>query len=232
MKNDSVCLSASVVDAVEMCCLVAYECCCSITSSTAREGCRPLAKSRIFFKCFVPVSSDHHYLSQWPPTQTDTYLRSLLHLLPRSTCDSLFTLNPSKLSELSASQSLKCRKAAICSTFPCCFINTTEYTVKVFCDGTFLLFYDSCELNLIFFLLYHLPASKCHERWSHQSTYMFSSPIMQNAERILTVSVIMLVCLGSIARASNSRLRSSPKILCSPYCERDNNWGICIHWEP
>lgn len=52
---------------------------------------------------------------------------------------------------------------------------------------------------------------------SLNGTYMFSSPMMQQAERILTISVIMLVCLGSIARANNDKLRSSPKILCSPY---------------
>lgn len=48
VKNDSVCLNASIVNAVQMCCLVAFECCRSSTCSTAREGCRPLVKSRIF----------------------------------------------------------------------------------------------------------------------------------------------------------------------------------------
>lgn len=59
------------------------------------------------------------------------------------------------------------------------------------------------------------------EKWSDKalSTYMFSSPMIQIAERILTISVIMLVCLGSIALANSNKLLSSPKILCSPYCE-------------
>lgn len=132
--------------------------------------------------------------------------------------------------ELSAFQSFNCSKGV--KKQPSAALSpavsyTTEYAVKVFCDGIFLLLYDSCELNLNFsfctIYLHLMRQNKCHEQWSHQSTYMFSSPIMQNAERILTISVIMLVCLGSIARASSSRLRSSPKILCSPYCERDNN---------
>lgn len=165
-------------------------------------------------------------------TRTDAYFRSLLHLLPGGDSNLWLSFPHWKktvwITESSTFQSLNCWKAAICSTFSCCFKNTTEYTVKVFCDGPFLLFHDSCELNLIIvsfcsIYLHLMRKTKCHERWRHQSTYMFSSPIMQNAERILTISVIMLVCLGSIARASSRRLRSSPKILCSPYCERDNN---------
>lgn len=45
---------------------------------------------------------------------------------------------------------------------------------------------------------------------------MFSSPIMQIAESIFTISVIMLGCLGSIALANSKRLLSSPRILCNP----------------
>lgn len=49
---------------------------------------------------------------------------------------------------------------------------------------------------------------------------MFSSPTMQMAERIFTVSVIMCGCFGSIALDSSKRLLSSPKILCKPYWEK------------
>lgn len=49
------------------------------------------------------------------------------------------------------------------------------------------------------------------------STYMLSSPTMHIAERSLTMSVIILVCLGSIALISNKRLLSSPRILSNPY---------------
>lgn len=41
--------------------------------------------------------------------------------------------------------------------------------------------------------------------------------MIQKAESILTVSVIIWVCLGSIDRANSSRLRSSPRIRCRPY---------------
>lgn len=128
VKNDSACLSASFVDAVQICLLVARGCCCSGTCSRASDGCRPLIKrfSNVLFLC-----SDRH-LSGWPPPQTDTNLWSALHLLPGSTYDSPFTLNPSELSEVVCFPALK---GAICSTAPCCFID--------FCDDTFLLFCDS-----------------------------------------------------------------------------------------
>lgn len=45
---------------------------------------------------------------------------------------------------------------------------------------------------------------------------MLSSPTMQIAESIFTISVIMLGCLGSIALANSKRLLSSPRILCNP----------------
>lgn len=53
---------------------------------------------------------------------------------------------------------------------------------------------------------------------------MFSSPMIQMAESIFTVSVIMFGCFGSIALASKRRLRSSPSILCSPYLEGEKEW--------
>lgn len=177
------------------------------------------------------MCSDCRHLSQWPPPETDTYLQSLLHRLLGLVYDSRFKLTPSELCELSAFSS-KTAATVLKSSYlqalsPFCFINTTTYTVEVFCDGTFLLFYDSCEFTNITFPSVPFTCTDENERRlerrCHQSTYMFSSPIMQNAERILTISVIMLVCLGSIARARSSRLRSSPKILCSPYCERDND---------
>lgn len=48
---------------------------------------------------------------------------------------------------------------------------------------------------------------------------MFSSPTMQIAESIFTVSVIMCGCLGSIALDNSKKLLSSPRILCKPYWE-------------
>lgn len=54
---------------------------------------------------------------------------------------------------------------------------------------------------------------------------MFSSPIMQTAERIFTVSVIMCGCFGSIALDSSKRLLSSPRILCKPYWEGKKHHG-------
>lgn len=96
VKNDSGCLSASFVDAVQMCLLVADGCCCSGTCSTASDGCTPLINrfSNVLFLC-----SDRHP-SRWPSPQTDTNLWSPLHLLPGSTYDSPFTWNPSELSEV------------------------------------------------------------------------------------------------------------------------------------
>lgn len=49
---------------------------------------------------------------------------------------------------------------------------------------------------------------------------MLSSPTMQIAESIFTISVIMLGCLGSIALANSKRLLSSPRILCNPNLKR------------
>lgn len=54
---------------------------------------------------------------------------------------------------------------------------------------------------------------------------MFSSPIMQRAERIFTVSVIMCGCFGSIALDNSKRLLSSPRILCKPYWEKQKTHG-------
>lgn len=79
----------------------------------------------------------------------------------------------------------------------------------------------SGELSCIFLCLYFCifcitGRLKQHEQ---KQTHMFSSPMMQKAERIFTISVIMWVCLGSMALANSNRLRSSPRILCSPYCK-------------
>lgn len=56
-------------------------------------------------------------------------------------------------------------------------------------------------------------------------TYMFSSPTMQRAESIFTVSVIMCGCFGSIALDNSKRLLSSPRILCNPYLKKQKAYS-------
>lgn len=123
-----------------MCCLVAYECCCTGTCSTAREGCRPLVKSfffQIFCLCVLRMSSS--------VTITSTRDR---HISPVSTPPApeislwlSFHIEPLRTVWIVCFQLLNCsngvKKQPFAALSPCCFINTTKYTVEVFCDGTF-----------------------------------------------------------------------------------------------
>lgn len=178
VKNDSVCLSASVVDTVQMCCLVAYECCCSGTCSTDREGFRPLVKSWIFFsRYFVPVCSDCRHLSQWPPPETDIYLQSLLHRHLGLFYDSRFKLTPSELCELSAFSSKTAarvlKKQLSASTFSLMF-HKHNY---IHC-GSLLWWHFSALLRFLWVQQYHFSFFTIYLHWwARTTTWTTVSPI-------------------------------------------------------
>lgn len=101
VRNDSVCLSASVVDAVQMCCLVAYECCYSSTCSTAREDCRPLLElfSNVLSLCAQTVvicRNDLHHTQtstsgRYSTCSQDQLMTSFSHRTPQNSLNCLLS---------------------------------------------------------------------------------------------------------------------------------------------